>query len=201
MRAVRRSLLILVVLFCPLGACSHDDKSGSEPPATTARSTTSTAAVTTTTAAIVTYQVQRGDTLAAIAQRFRVSVSKLVELNQLANPDLLTENQTLRIPPPPPLALVVTPASAEQGRDFEFTLTGAVPLEEITFEVDSPEGKYTGPAHNAAEDGTVTAIYRTSLSDEAGDYVVIARGNQGTTAQSGFVVEAIRRDTTSTTPE
>ena len=72
-------------------------------------------------------------------------------------------------------------------------------MESITFEVNSPGGKYTGPAHNAAEDGTVTATYRTSLSDEAGDYVVIARGNQGTTAQSAFVVEAITRDTTSTT--
>ena len=200
MRAVPRSLLILVVIVCFLSACSHGDKSGSEPPKPTAQSTTSTAALTTTTAAMITYQVERGDTLTTIAKRFRVSVSKIIELNQLANPDLLTEDQTLRIPPPAPLALAVTPPSAEQGRDFVLTLTGAVPLESITFEVDSPEGKYTGPAHNAAEDGTVTATYRTSLTDKAGQYVVIARGNQGTTVQSVFVVEAITRDTTSTAP-
>ncbi len=44
------------------------------------------------------YQVQPGDTLTAIARRFRVSLEQLVRLNRLSNPDVLQVGQTLRVP-------------------------------------------------------------------------------------------------------
>ena len=44
------------------------------------------------------YQVQPGDTLTAIARRFRVSLEALVRLNRLTNPDVLYVGQTLRVP-------------------------------------------------------------------------------------------------------
>ncbi|APB35267.1 peptidase M23 [Gloeomargarita lithophora Alchichica-D10] len=44
------------------------------------------------------YQVQPGDTLTAIARRFRVSLSQLAKVNRLANPNLLQVGQTLRVP-------------------------------------------------------------------------------------------------------
>ncbi|WAS04029.1 peptidoglycan DD-metalloendopeptidase family protein [Gloeomargaritales cyanobacterium VI4D9] len=44
------------------------------------------------------YQVQPGDTLTAIARRFRVPLEELVRLNRLTNPDLLYVGQTLRVP-------------------------------------------------------------------------------------------------------
>ena len=57
-----------------------------------------------------TYVVQPGDTLWSISQRFGVSLSDLIELNDLADPSLIYPGQTLLIPPrdtpaptPPPV--------------------------------------------------------------------------------------------------
>jgi LysM repeat protein len=54
-----------------------------------------------------TYTVQRGDTLSRIAIRFNTSVSQLVALNGLSNPNLIFAGQVLKVPcgtggPPPP---------------------------------------------------------------------------------------------------
>ncbi|MEC4815494.1 MAG: peptidoglycan DD-metalloendopeptidase family protein [Scytonema sp. PMC 1069.18] len=57
---------------------------------------TATAVVTST--AVATYQVKPGDTLADIAGDYGISVSKLVEVNNLNNPDRLRINQRLTIP-------------------------------------------------------------------------------------------------------
>lgn len=74
------------------------------------------------------YVVQVADTLGQIAQRYGVSLSKLVDVNQLVNPDLLEPGQVLTIPPGEPLSpgpdfkiipdseLVLGPASA----NFDF---------------------------------------------------------------------------------
>ncbi|MFN8444170.1 MAG: Gmad2 immunoglobulin-like domain-containing protein [Caldilineaceae bacterium] len=44
------------------------------------------------------YTVQPGDTLAAIAQRYSVSLELLMQVNNIANPDLIFVGQQLRIP-------------------------------------------------------------------------------------------------------
>lgn len=48
------------------------------------------------------YVVRSGDTLGIIAQRYSVSIEQLVEVNNLNNPNLLSINQQLTIPPPDP---------------------------------------------------------------------------------------------------
>ena len=48
---------------------------------------------------IVLYTVQAGDTLFSIAQRFGVSLDDVVEANNITNPDVIYEGDTLTIPP------------------------------------------------------------------------------------------------------
>lgn len=45
-----------------------------------------------------TYTVQRGDTLASVAARFRTTVQNLVSLNGIANVNLVYVGQVLRVP-------------------------------------------------------------------------------------------------------
>lgn len=45
----------------------------------------------------VYYTVQRGDTLSAIAQRYRTTVQELASINNIANPNLIYPGQVLRI--------------------------------------------------------------------------------------------------------
>lgn len=59
----------------------------------------------------VTYVVQRGDTLAIIAQKFGVSVSDLIQANNITNPDTILVGQTLTIPTSGAAAPPSTPAS------------------------------------------------------------------------------------------
>ena len=47
----------------------------------------------------VTYVVQRGDNLTSIANRYGTTVSELVRLNNIANPDRIYEGQLLVIRP------------------------------------------------------------------------------------------------------
>ncbi|MCS6783166.1 MAG: peptidoglycan DD-metalloendopeptidase family protein [Gloeomargarita sp. SKYBB_i_bin120] len=58
------------------------------------------------------YRVQPGDTLSAIARRYRVSLAELVRFNQLRDPDWLYVGQVLRVPATPG----VSPASAVAQR-------------------------------------------------------------------------------------
>lgn len=50
---------------------------------------------------VIEYQVQAGDTLAAIALQFGSTVDAIVQENNLASPDQIMEGQTLRIPVAP----------------------------------------------------------------------------------------------------
>ena len=64
----------------------------------------------------VTYVIQRGDTLAAIAARFGISMRAIMDANNIANPELIFAGQTLIIPSPAPeasdtLAPGVTPTT------------------------------------------------------------------------------------------
>jgi LysM repeat protein len=150
----------------------------------TARATSTTP----TTVPLVRYRVKRGDTLAAIAKRFRVSIDAIVFVNHVADPNRVAQGQDLLIPPPLPLRLVVTPSVGQPGRAFHLNLTGAKPAEMIRFEIDSPTGKYQGPPHTASPDGTVTATYQTSGFDPSGIYEIVATGDEGTTARAIFGV-------------
>jgi LysM repeat protein len=144
---------------------------------------------TTTTLGPVSYQVRRGDNLTTIARRFGVPIEMIVAANQLTNQDSLAEGQILRIPPAPPITLVVTPGSTTPGRGVQLKLGGAKRSESVTFRIDSPIGSFTGPAHTAADDGTVSTTYTPPLDAPPGLYTVSASGTQGTTAQATFEVD------------
>jgi flagellum-specific peptidoglycan hydrolase FlgJ len=45
-----------------------------------------------------TYRIQRGDTLSALAARFRTTVSRLAEVNHISNVNLIITGHTLRVP-------------------------------------------------------------------------------------------------------
>ena len=46
----------------------------------------------------LTYTIQGGDTLSAIARKFNVTVAALVAENNLENPNLIRPGQVLKIP-------------------------------------------------------------------------------------------------------
>jgi LysM repeat protein len=146
-------------------------------------------AATTTTAPPVNYLVKRGDTITSIARQFHVPIAVIVAANHLADPNHLVEGQSLVIPPFPPVQLAITPPEAQVGATFELKLTGAQPSETVTFEIDTPDNKYTGPPHAASADGVVTTTYQSAVGNTPGVYNVVAKGNQGTTAQASFRVD------------
>lgn len=61
------------------------------------------------------YIVQPGDTLSAIAGEYGVSISALVELNRISNPDLILIGQAIAIPggAPPPAPIPDPPAATQ----------------------------------------------------------------------------------------
>lgn len=162
---------------------------GETPKATRSRTpttTTTAAPTTTTTPPPITYQVKRGDNLTAIARFFGVSRAAIDAANHLGGGDRLTEGQVLQIPPSPPAGLSVTPPDGIAGNVFTFTVTGAKVGEAITFQVVAPGGgTFTGSPHAAAQDGSVTASYRTD-GDSAGKYDVVATGDRGTSLRASY---------------
>lgn len=171
-----------------LAGCGSPVTSASTKPA--AARSPSVVATTTTTAAAIAYQIKHGDTLSSIAAHFGVTVAAILAANRLASPDRLSDGQTLEIPPPPPLALTVTPPDGQAGETFQLTVTGIKPSDAVTFEIDSPDGgKFTGPPHTPSSDGTVGASYQTSFGDVAGTYHVIARSAHGTTVEADFRID------------
>jgi LysM repeat protein len=156
-----------------------------------ATTTTTTRPPTTTTSkprGTVQYTVQQGDTLSAIARRFHTSTGAIVLTNKLLTPDRLTVGQVLTIPPEVPIRLTVKPAKVPPGGTADLALRGAQPGERITFQIQTPTGSFTGPAHVAAADGTVTTTYSVNATDQAGTYLVVARGDLGTSTTAALVV-------------
>jgi LysM repeat protein len=152
-----------------------------------------------TTAGPISYPVKQGDTLTAIAKRFGVSVASIESLNHLADPDHLTAGQTLLIPPAPPVQLAITPAEGQAGDSFQLTLTGAHPSENVVFKIGAPDGTtFTGAAHMASTDGTVSVTYNSQATDSTGTYNVVATGDQNTTTQASFKLDPVGSSTTST---
>ena len=66
-----------------------------------------TLAVTTTTVLQV-YEVQSGDSLGKIAERFGVTIAELMAANGLPDPDHIEVGQQLDIPPPTPVTTTST---------------------------------------------------------------------------------------------
>jgi LysM repeat protein len=101
-RSVARTWIapaVVLAAISALTACGTTDEASKEtlPPM---RTTTSTSSPPTTTIPEGTrfYTVQSGDTLAAIAASFQVTVQSIVDLNGLDNPDDIQAGQTLEIP-------------------------------------------------------------------------------------------------------
>jgi LysM repeat protein len=154
-------------------------------------SSTSRISPTTTSAPLrkaTTYVVVEGDTLSSIAKRFEVTTGAIVLANGLADPDRLSVGQVLSIPPQVAVRLVIKPATAPPGGNVRLTLSGATPGEKVTFEIATPTGSFVGPAHVASAEGIVTTTYTTGAADPPGSYLVVALGDQGTTAQAALVV-------------
>ena len=68
------------------------------PAPTTAAPVVPTPTTAAPTSSSLTYTVQSGDTLAAIADRFNVSVDDIVDANSIDNPDVISVGQQLAIP-------------------------------------------------------------------------------------------------------
>jgi LysM repeat protein len=182
--------LVAVVCAALLTGCSGSGHRASRDAPTSSSVAPSSTVPPTTVPPITTYVVKQGDTLSAIARQFHVSVAAIESENHLANPDLLTLGAALRIPHAPPVNLAVEPAIGPHGRVFEIHLTGAIPAEQITFEVDTPKGQYSGAPHVAGDDGSVTTTYQTATTDPTGPYSVTAHGSEGTQAKNTFFVTA-----------
>jgi LysM repeat protein len=179
---VLRALLVAVVVV--IAACETETRSA--PRSTTTAPTT--AAPTTTTTPAMTYAVKRGDTLSSIARFFGLSQQTIIDANQPLNPDRLTEGQVLKIPPPPPAGLTITPPEAPPGEEFKFGVTGAKAGETVIFEINTPTGgKFTGQPHTASQQGTVSASYNSS-GDNPGTYEVVANGDRGTSLRANYRV-------------
>lgn len=87
------------LLVLALAACGTTDQASKEtlPPIRTTTSTTAPATTTIPEGARF-YVIKRGDTLAAIAASFNVTVQSIVDLNGLENADAIQADQTIEIP-------------------------------------------------------------------------------------------------------
>jgi uncharacterized protein YfaS (alpha-2-macroglobulin family) len=84
----------------------------------------------------------------------------------------------------------VTPHTGTAGQAFQLKLTGAVPNQQITFEVHSPTGTFTGPAHTVDAEGLVNATYQTGSSDPTGTYMIVAKAGTTPISSTTIVVKA-----------
>lgn len=185
-RPFRRVAVIAVSLT--LAACAGSSKPSTTKP--TRHRSVASSSTTTTTRPFFTYQVKQGDSLTSLATFFGITLDALASVNHLSDAAALTVGQTLEVPPRQPVQLAVSPGDGPAGTSFMLSLTGAKPNETVTFQINGPTVKFTGPAHTAGPDGSVTTMYQTGTSDVAGTYTVIASGNQGTTAQATFRIDA-----------
>lgn len=92
--------LALVAGGAVVVACGTTDSASREtlPPIVTTTSSTLPPTTPPEQAERIFYTIQRGDTLQAIANEFRVSVNLIIELNGITNPDAIAAGQTIEIP-------------------------------------------------------------------------------------------------------
>lgn len=103
-------------------SCNGDGEQTAPPvlPPLSTTSSTSTSTTTTTVVMLRTYEVQRGDSLFSIAQRFGVTMAALIELNEIDNPDRIEAGQVIKLP-----ATAVTTTSSPPMTGDATTSAGA----------------------------------------------------------------------------
>lgn len=189
-------LIAILVVAAVLVVASVAGGGGDKGPARSRR-TTPTVGTTTTTRGATKYTVQAGDLMSTIAKQFGVSTNAIVIANKLPDADHLVVGQVLEIPPVTPVDLVLSPSKVRVGGDIKIKLTGAQPYELVTFEIHrSDGGVFTGSAHSALEDGSVETSYHLGAADTPGEYLVIAKGDQVTSAHA--VLRVLAAPTTTT---
>jgi LysM repeat protein len=107
---VLTSVLVAITLCVAACGSSDGDASATLPPIAT---TTSSIVLTTTTTTWVpvTYEIQPGDGLRSIADKFGVDLNKLAVLNGITNMDDIEAGEVLNIPPPTAPSTTVAPAT------------------------------------------------------------------------------------------
>ena len=123
-RRARLGLMALAASLLPLvaGACGDDASSKETLPPIFTTTTTTTLDVTTTTVLQV-YEVQSGDSLGKIAERFGVTIAELMAANGLPDPDHIEVGQQLDIPPPTPVTTTSTTSTTTAARAIGATTT------------------------------------------------------------------------------
>jgi LysM repeat protein len=189
-------LIAILVVAAVLVVASVAGGGGDKGPARSRR-TKPTVGTTTTTRGSIKYTVQAGDLMSTIAKKFGVSTNAIVTANQLPDADHLVVGQVLEIPPVTPVQLILSPSKVRAGGDIKITLKGAQPYELVTFEIHRPASVFVGTAHSALEDGSVETSYHLGAADTPGEYLVIAKGDQVTSAHA--VLRVLAAPTTTTT--
>jgi LysM repeat protein len=184
-------VIVAVVLLVGIGGGGGGGE-GTKSRATHLETTRASSTTSTTTRPPFTYSVKPGNTLTALAVFFGVSKSDIIAANPNLNPDHLVEGQTLVIPSPRAVTLVVKPREVVVGGSLRLKLTGAKDFENVTFEFQRPTAPFVGPAHAASETGVVTTTYKLGIADPPGTYTVTAKGDQGTLVRATFNVKAAR---------
>jgi LysM repeat protein len=91
----------LIAVPLMVAACGDGGDGASETLPSIATTTSSTVLRTTTTTWVpLTYEIQPGDGLAGIAEKFGVDLDKLATLNGITNRDDIQAGDVLDIPPP-----------------------------------------------------------------------------------------------------
>lgn len=118
-----------------------------------------------------TYIVKAGDTLASIAAQYGISVAELQRVNNIANPDVLTIGQRLRIPGPStptplPEGVTLEPETVRQGQTLVLRVTKPGILQ-VQGKFDQQELKFN------SIDGVWTALIGISrCANYVGNYPV-----------------------------
>lgn len=107
----------------------------------------------------VEYRIQYGDTLGIIAARFGVSVSAIMRLNDLTDPQFIVSGQTLRIP----VAATGTPIPPDMPLEIQTaTPEGLIPFDTPT--PSAPTFDYGIEAFFGGQDASVVVQQITGLS-------------------------------------
>ncbi|HEY5625959.1 MAG TPA: LysM peptidoglycan-binding domain-containing protein [Dehalococcoidia bacterium] len=100
-----RFLILMAGALLALGACGGGDSPFDNTPSPTARGATQTPAAAPTTRPASSceprdYEVTDGDTLAALAETYGVTIDAIAEASSLDDPDVLAIGDQLKIPCP-----------------------------------------------------------------------------------------------------
>jgi LysM repeat protein len=133
----------------------------------------------TPTLELIEYIVKLGDNLGSIADQFDVSIEDIVYVNQLENPDMLTEGQVLYIP----VGGLVIP-----------TLTTTPPTVVASATVRPPASPTTGPSPTASstltgQEPQVFIDNVIGVGDLDSERVILFRSGQGELSLAGWQLQ------------